>query len=177
MKRLVLLPLLTLATACNPAGPDETVPAAQATDTQDAIPSKPVALPETGADERVSRPAEPQEVLRDWADALESRDWVAARAVWGEEGEQSGLSPKEFATAWSKYKTIEIEIGEAEIEGAAGSLYYEPTVTMSGVLQTDEPYLMEGPVRLRRSNDVPGASPQHLRWHIQSTDLRPRRVD
>ena len=42
---------------------------------------------------------EPGDALREWADALEARDWATARAMWGDDGQKSGLSPEEFASA------------------------------------------------------------------------------
>ncbi len=53
-----------------------------------------------------------------------------------------------------------------QAEGAAGSLFYTAPVTIiSG------PRRIEGEVVLKRVNDVPGASAEQLRWHIESTSF------
>jgi hypothetical protein len=51
-----------------------------------------------------------------------------------------------------------------ESEGAAGSIYYTAPVTI-----IDGARRLTGEVVLRRVNDVPGATPEQLRWHIEST--------
>ena len=84
---------------------------------------------------------------------------------------------EEFAAAYEKYKTINIELGEGRIEGAAGTVYYEAPVVMEGELQSGEPYRMEGPVVVSRVNNVPGASTEELEWHIATSDLRPKPVN
>ena len=115
--------------------------------------------------------------LQGWADAMEARNWEAARQVWGDKGEASGLSAEDYAEAHEKYKTVAITLEEGRAEGAAGTLYYEAQVTMEGELQNGDAYMMKGPVVLSRVNDVPGASDEDLSWHIATSDLRPRPVD
>ena len=61
------------------------------------------------------------------------------------------------------------------MEGAAGSLYYTAPTTITGTLKSGGNYKLQGPVILRRVDDVPGATAEQLRWHIYSTDLK--RVD
>ncbi len=182
MTRLPFALLAFAAVACQPgqeaSAPDPVAAeeAAQPDESADSASEMPEPPADTAPSASVSS-EEPEQVLADWAAAIEARDWDTARAVWGESGEASGLSPSQFARAYEKYATIDVEIGEAVVEGAAGSLYYEPVVTMSGELQSGEPYLMEGPVRLRRVNDVPGATPEQLRWHIEDSGLRPKPVE
>ena len=119
----------------------------------------------------------PDDAAKRWAEALEARDWETARQVWGESGMASGLDADEFETAFSKYRTINISFGEARQEGAAGTLYYEVPVTMTGELENGDAYRMEGPLLLSRVNDVPGASTEERKWHIEMSDLRPRPVE
>ena len=120
---------------------------------------------------------DPADIARRWASALEARDWEKARLSWGESGMASGLDAEEFEVAFSKYRTIDIGFGEARQEGTAGTLYYEVPVTMTGELENGDAYRMEGPLLLSRVNDVPGASTEERKWHIEMSDLRPRPVD
>ncbi len=113
-------------------------------------------------------------VLSDWAHALEHRNWADAHAQWGHDGADSGLDPAAFAKAYEKYASITVTIGNGDVEGAAGSLYYEVPVTIGGTLRNGRPFSLSGPVTLRRVNDVDGASAQQLAWHISQSDLKPR---
>lgn len=113
-------------------------------------------------------------VLDAWARALERRDWAAARSTWGHDGGDSGLDPDAFARSYDRYKTIRITYGDGDVEGGAGSLYYQVSVTFTGTLRDGRQVRMEGPVTLRRVNDVDGASPADLIWHLSMSDLKPR---
>ena len=59
-------------------------------------------------------------------------------------------------------------------EGGAGSIYIEIPVVVTGAMKTGGSFRMQGPVALRRVNDVDGATPAQLRWHIFSSGLKPR---
>lgn len=115
----------------------------------------------------------PQEMLEDWRHALETHAYSGARGYFGNGGAASGMSEAEFARAWDKYRIIDMTIGKGQIEGAAGSLYYEAPVTVTGLTREGRPYHLSGAVTARRVNGVDGASPQQLRWHIDSTTLNP----
>lgn len=111
---------------------------------------------------------DPQAVLIAWAQAVSLRDWLLARAYWGEHGTQSGLELDEFAARWGRLKDPVVDLGKGREEGAAGSLFYTAPVTIHDGKRT-----IAGQVVLRRANDVPGASAEDLRWHIVSTTLEP----
>ncbi len=91
-----------------------------------------------------------------------------ARAFWGDHGARSDLSETEFAARWAGMHYPKVTFGKGESEGAAGSLYYTAPVTI-----TDGSRAITGEVVLRRVDDVDGASPEQLRWHIESTTLKP----
>lgn len=111
---------------------------------------------------------DPGKVLAAWATAVEARDWASVRAFWGDHGQASGLDPKAFALRWGKLVQPRVTIDPGESEGAAGSIYYTAPVTI-----IDGARRLTGEVVLRRVNDVPGATPEQLRWHIESTTLAP----
>ncbi len=116
---------------------------------------------------------DPQVVLAFWRKALETHDYATARGVWGNHGEVSKQTPAAFAAAWDKYRIIDITPGKGDQEGAAGSLYYEAPVTVTGLRRDGKPYNLAGTITLRRVNDVAGATPEQLRWHIESSTLKP----
>lgn len=59
------------------------------------------------------------------------------------------------------------------IEGAAGSLFVEVPVVIYGRLQSGAELHQSGKAVLRRANDVPGATPEQLRWRIERIELKP----
>ena len=99
---------------------------------------------------------------------MEARNWSAVRAYWGDKGARSGVSNTAFAARWSTLRAPRVTVGQGDQEGGAGSLYYTVPVTI-----TDGNRVLQGEVVLRRVNDVSGASPEQLRWHIDTTTLTP----
>ena len=94
--------------------------------------------------------------------------------LWSDSGKASGMSAKDFAASFAKFASYNAQIGApGEIEGAAGSLFVEVPVVVYGTTKTGEPVNLKGKVRLRRVNDVPGATPEQLSWHIAETALKP----
>ena len=113
-------------------------------------------------------------VLLEWARALELGQYDRAYAQWGASAEaRSGLTAAEHAASWSKYKTITVAMPTGTMEGAAGSSYYTAPTTVVGKTEDGRPFRLEGEVVLRRVNDVPGATEDQLRWHIERVDLKP----
>lgn len=191
MIRRALIPFACLAmTACGPEGgsvnvSDATENEARMGSDGDSLVDNAIEDEAALADEEppvdASMPpidaGDPSDVAQRWANALEARDWETARLSWGESGMASGLDAEEFEIAFSKYRTINVTFGEPRREGAAGTLYYEVPVTMTGELENGDAYRMEGPLLLSRVNDVPGASTEERKWHIEMSDLRPRPVE
>lgn len=110
-------------------------------------------------------------VLLAWARAIEFGRYAEARAQWGEKGAASGLDAAAYAAQFTPYRRITIGFGDGEVEGAAGSLFYEVPVTFTGTLTAGRVDRREGRVTLRRVNDVPGASAEQLRWHIEKSTM------
>lgn len=109
---------------------------------------------------------DPVEALDAFASAIEARDWKAVRAFWGDHGARSGMDEAAFAAKWSDLMAPQVTIGPGQQEGAAGSLFYTAPVTI-----IDGKRAIRGNVVIRRVNGVDGATPEQLRWHIESTTL------
>jgi hypothetical protein len=116
---------------------------------------------------------DPTHALAYWRAAMEGRDWAAARSVYGDFGAQSGQTAQAFAAAWDKYRIVDVTVGTGDQEGGAGSSYYDVPVTITGLTKASKPYHLAGQLTLRRVNDVDGASPEQLRWHIERSTLQP----
>lgn len=109
-----------------------------------------------------------QAVLATWARALEDRQFGLAWAQFGHPPSTQAA----FGRWWQRNRMITVQLGDGDAEGAAGSIYYTAPATVSGVDRQGRPYRLQGDVVLRRVNDVDGATPAQLRWHIESADLK-----
>jgi len=107
-------------------------------------------------------------VLLTWARALENKQFDTA---WNQFGDPPA-SREDYARWWSRYRTITVAVPTGSMDAGAGSLYYSSHATLTGLTRTGQPYRLEGTVVLRRVNDVPGATPAQLRWHIESAVLQ-----
>ena len=80
-----------------------------------------------------------------------------------------------FVRAFRPYRRYHGSVGRpGQVEGAAGSLYVELPVRVSGRLRSGRPFSQRGTMILRRVNDVPGATAAQLRWHVYRLDAPPR---
>lgn len=110
-------------------------------------------------------------VLLEWARALELRQWARAWCQFGDNGGASGQIYREFEREWSLRGKITVSVPTGTMEGAAGSSYYTAPARVSIEGDDGKERILMGNVILRRVNDVPGATPDQLRWHIKSARL------
>jgi membrane-bound inhibitor of C-type lysozyme len=105
--------------------------------------------------------------------SIEGGKYAAARALWGNGGADSKLSPAAFAASFAKYKEYHANIGgPGEVEGAAGSRYVSVPVQIYARLKDGRPDYQTGAIVLRRTV-VDGSTPEQRKWHIYSADLKP----
>jgi membrane-bound inhibitor of C-type lysozyme len=105
--------------------------------------------------------------------SIEGGKYAAARALWGNGGADSKLSPAAFAASFAKYKEYHANIGgPGEVEGAAGSRYVSVPVQVYARLKDGRPDYQTGTIVLRRTV-VDGSTPEQRKWHIYSADLKP----
>jgi hypothetical protein len=109
--------------------------------------------------------AHPDRLLRFYAAALHARDWSAASRAWGA---ACGVTAATLKAAYDRADRPVLEIGKAEAEGAAGSLYCTVAGKLSDAKDPARP-AVEGTLQLKRVNDVPGATPDQLRWTLRSS--------
>ena len=87
--------------------------------------------------------------------------------------DQDPLSYDEFKATLEETKATVMEIiGPERTEGAAGSIYATLPVVVRVDLKDGTRHNYAGQYVVKRVNDVPGATPEQLRWHIESADLR-----
>lgn len=159
----VAVPLLCLAglAACQQgsqtgSGADNAVAAA----TEPASPAADAPRGEAAADN-------PARLIGAWLAHVDEGDFSAAQSLF-----PSGGAPDVF-DAYAPMTLEAFEVGEAAIEGAAGSLY--ATVPLSATItqdMTDESVSLEGTITLRRANEDPGSTPDQRRWRFERAELR-----
>lgn len=113
--------------------------------------------------------------LLEYCDAVATKRYPDAYALWSDNGRASGMSLAQFSDSFAKYAAYDCHIGEpGSTEGAAGSIYVTIPLRVTGVLTRGGGFVLEGPVTMRRVNDVPGSTAEQRRWHISASGLKPR---
>jgi hypothetical protein len=103
-------------------------------------------------------------VVAFYFEALGANEWTKAALVW----DDPVVDGARLEAVFTGYASPRFEVSEPAIEGAAGSLYctVEGTLTDAGDAARAP---LQGELTLRRANNVPGATPDQLRWTLQSS--------
>jgi len=113
--------------------------------------------------------------LQEYCDAVATKRYRDAYGYWSDNGKASGLTFQQFRDSFAKYGAYDCHIGKpGDTEGAAGSVYTTIPLQVTGVLTKGGGFRLEGPVTMRRVNDVDGSSAEQRRWHIATSGLKPR---
>ncbi|WP_370655211.1 hypothetical protein [Sphingomonas aurea] len=116
------------------------------------------------------------DVVRRYYSALDARDYSTAWTQWGDDG-QPGQTFKAFENGYAHTRSTRVTIGALTPgDGGAGSIYQPVPVTVDATLDDGRHQRFVGSYVVRRVNDVDGASPSQLRWHIDSARLTPVRL-
>lgn len=116
----------------------------------------------------------PAQLVRRYYDAIQARDYDAAYSLWGQGGRATGKNRAAFAAGFGETAQVRATVSDSvQMEGAAGSQYATVPVIVDAVLRSGAQQHFEGTYTLRRTM-VDGATPEQRRWHIYSSDLRPR---
>lgn len=148
-------------------------PAAPAPAQAPAAPSAPAEVPRTTEADKSAAAA--KHVLETYFAAVATKHYSRAYRLWSGNGAATGMSEAEFAASFAKYRIYDGNVGKpGETDGAAGSIYIEIPAKVTGVLARGGGFVLEGPMTLKRVNDVDGSTAEQRRWHIASSGLKPR---
>ena len=111
-------------------------------------------------------------MLLAWARGIELREFDQAWKLMGDAA-KAQMSQAQFNALFRPLQDLTVAVPAGEMEGAAGSSFYTVPTTVTGTRADGGEVTMHGKVVLRRVNDVPGATPAQLTWHIVSVDLAP----
>lgn len=106
---------------------------------------------------------DPERLLQYYANAVHVGDWVGAAKAWSLDAQ---MTPEKLSKEFGANAHPKLAVGKGDVEGAAGSLYYEAPVVVD---YGDGRAARRGTIVLRRVNDVPGASEEQLNWRIERT--------
>ena len=104
------------------------------------------------------------EVVEFYLEALGGRAWAQAALVWND----PVVDGARLEAVFGGYKELQLAWTEPVTEGAAGSLYCTVNGTLTDARNPSKPPV-EGALELKRVNDVPGATPDQLRWTLRSS--------
>ena len=145
-------------------------PPASAVPAENALPPP---VPAPVADPKSAQAA--ADVVRHYHALIAAGDYAAAYRLWQDDGAAADMSAADFAASFAKYASYAAVIGApGRLDPGAGNVYVEVPVTVTGQLRAGGAFRMEGPMRLHRVNDVPGATPVQRHWQIVASGIRPR---
>ncbi len=111
-------------------------------------------------------------VIRRYYSAINARDYDTAWSQWGDNGQQ-GQTRARFEKGFLYTRQARVTIGQVEPgDAGAGSIYQPVPVTVDTTLADGTRQRFRGVYIVRHVNDVDGASPAQLRWHIGSGKLK-----
>lgn len=103
-------------------------------------------------------------VVEQFANLIVQRRFEEAYQLWDP---QAGISAEQLARRFERFETMQAALrDESGPQGAAGSVYNEVQLTISGTRKDGSNYTVTGPVTLKRANDVPGSTAEQRRWRI-----------
>ena len=119
-----------------------------------------------------SSPEGAAQVVRDYYDAINERDYERAYNHWDRHGSASGQTLEQFEQGFADTEHVDAQIGEPGREdAAAGSLFIKIPVSIMATTKDQGIQRFSGTYSLRRVNDVPGATKDQLTWHIYAADI------
>ena len=110
-------------------------------------------------------------VVQTYYALIEAGKYAEAWALWHDGGEAAGGTQAAFAKRFAGFREYHAQIGAPQaIEGGAGSLYVSVPVQAYGRRADGQKFNALGTVKLRRVNDVPGATEEQRRWRIMGVE-------
>ncbi len=135
----------------------------------------PLLVPSTASASKVAdfrSPAAAAQVIRDYYAAIDRGNFRAAYAAWARGGRASGKSYANFRAGFASTASSRVVPGApTNGDGAAGSIFVDIPVDVIATLKNGRRQHFRGRYTLRRVNDVDGATPAQLHWHIESAKL------
>jgi hypothetical protein len=104
------------------------------------------------------------EVVEFYLEAIGGREYGQAALVWSD----PVIDAARLEALFGGYREPQVTWTEPFVEGAAGSAFCTVSGTLTDAKNPAQPP-HEGTLLLWRANDVPGATPDQLRWTLRSS--------
>ena len=113
------------------------------------------------------------DVVHEYYDAINARDYRRAYELWSGKGEASKQSFEEFRDGYANTESVEIDTsGEpGDLERAAGSQYVKIPLRLKARTKDGKMQNFWGEYTLRRSM-VDGATPDQREWRIYAAEFK-----
>jgi len=129
-------------------------------------------LAQSVPDDYTSEQQKAAQVIRHYYDAINRKDYKSAYADWAANGAASNQSFEQFKRGFANTASVKVEIGKlGDLDGAVGHLYIEIRVTITAKTVNGETQKFTGSYTLKRTNDVPGSTPEQRKWHLNSAKI------
>lgn len=113
------------------------------------------------------------DVIRQYYNAINQRNYQQAYQYWGDNGAASGQSFDAFKQGYAQTASVQIEIGQpGQVKGAAGSRYVDIPIAIASVTTSGETQRFRGKYVMRRTA-VKSAPEAQQKWHLYSSDISP----
>ncbi len=133
--------------------------------------ASPAAYPANEEARVAKRPSDAAKVLSRYYELANAGRFEEASELWTASERTRALKSLETS---GEYPSRDVRIGApGRVEGAAGSLYVTIPIQIYAEANAGENRRWDGEATLRRSNDVPGATPEQREWRIVRIDLEP----
>lgn len=177
----MILPFMLLASSCEASSKHDPQPApvkvAMADKTK--LP-KGTALPPPEQDAVAPDPDSGEaaaEVLETYYALIADHKYSQAWALWGHQGEDSGMTADAFAASFAKYATYQAEIGTpGRVDAGMSQRWVEIPVTITGKLKDGSSFSMQGPVILHHiAREMDGVPDEDKEWRLKdSSGVKPQ---
>lgn|SRR5690348_2585248 len=128
----------------------------------------------TATSHSIADSTQPADIVRRYYAAIGARDFPSAYALWGQDGEESGKTLRQFTDGFGNTASARVTVGDStRVGAAAGSQYATVPVTVDATLRDGRQQHFVGTYTLRRAM-VDGATASQRRWHIYKADLHGR---
>lgn len=161
---LLIAAAMLLAGCGQSAEPAPESAASQAPASAPVLGENALTLPPQVADFPVLSSKDCAEVAEFYLEAISAREYGEAALVW----DDPVIDAARLEAVFGAYEQAQVERAEPVVEGAAGSLYCTVNGTLTDAQDPTKP-AREGELVLRRVNEVPGATPDQLRWTLRSS--------
>lgn len=162
-----------------PSASGSTSPSVVPSPSPSAPAASPAPTPSPSPSESPLDPASPvaaAQVIRDYYQAINQREFERAYHQWGDGGAASNQTLDEFRRGYDQTDHVAVEIGQpGRIDPAAGSRYIDIPVTITATMKNGPVQHFSGTYTLRRSV-VDGATPEQRTWHFHMADIIPTDV-